>query len=214
MASIDDLAFAPPTEAPFPAGTSPFRQRGAAYLTDLRYLDAVVKGGRGAVIEAIPDARARAFFGRRFHTSDWYDAYPGVQIEAAAARLRGMSFERQRRATGAWHAEDAIHGIYATLLRMVSNENIAVWAPRISSLYFEFGTTTTRVAGPREILGVRRGIPRELVQWLMFASAGFVETTLRLAGARAPQVAFLDVTPDGRDHQRDLVKVDVRLTWE
>lgn len=214
MASIDDIDFAPPSELPFPAGTSPFRQRGAAYLTDFRYLDAVLKGGHRAAIEAIPDAGTRTFFHRSFRTSDWYDAYPGTQIEAAAARLRGMSFERQRRATGSWHAEDAIHGIYATLLRMVSNENIAVWAPRISSLYFEFGKTTSRVAGPREVLGVRRGIPRELVQWLMFASAGFVETTLRLAGARAPQVAFLDVTPDGRDHLRDLVKVDVRLTWE
>jgi hypothetical protein len=129
MASIDDLDFAPPRELPFPVGTSPFRQRGAAYLADYRYYDAVVMGGHRAVIEAVADPAVRAFFRQPFRTSEWYDAYPGAYIEAVAARLRGLSFERHRRHTGIWHAEDAAHGIYATLLRIVSNENIAVWAP-------------------------------------------------------------------------------------
>jgi hypothetical protein len=214
MASIDDPAFAPPRELPFPVGTSPFRQRGAAYLADRRYYDAVLRGGWHAAVEAVADPATRAFFHQTFRTSEWYDAYPGAMLEAAVARARGMSFERHRRHTGSWHAEDAVHGIYATLLRMISNENIAVWAPRISSLYFEFGKTGTRITGPRAVAGVRRGVPKELVQWLIFASAGFVETTLRLAGAGKPQVTVLSITPDGHDHRRDLVAVDVRITWE
>jgi hypothetical protein len=212
--AIDDLAFAPPRAPPFPVGTSPFRQRGAAYLADFRYYDAVLRGGRHAAVEAISDPALRTFFGQAFRTSEWYDAYPGAMMESAVAKVRGMSFERHRRYTGVWHAEDAVHGIYATLLRMVSNENIAVWAPRISSLYFEFGKTTSRVTGPREVTAVRRGVPVELVQWLMFASAGFVEATLRLAGASNPQVTVLDIAPDGHDHRRDLVKIDARISWE
>jgi hypothetical protein len=214
MASIDDLAFAPPWELPFPVGTSPFRQRGAAYLADFRYYDAVLRGGRGAAVEAVGDPATRAFFRQAFRTSEWYDAYPGAVIESAVAKVRGMSFERHRRHTGSWHAEDAVRGIYAALLRMVSNENIAVWAPRISSLYFEFGKATSRVTGPREVVAVRSGVPVELVQWLIFASAGFVETTLRLAGATNPQVTVLAISPDGHDHRRDLVKIDARISWE
>src|SRR6185437_4308161 len=111
MASINDLELSPPQELPFPPGTSPFRQRGAGYLADVRYYDAVVRGGHQAVIDAIPDAGVRTFFRQPFRTSEWYDAYPGAVIEMAAARVRGMSFERHRRGTGAWHAEDAAHGI-------------------------------------------------------------------------------------------------------
>lgn len=214
MAGIDHPDFAPPADLPFPPGTSPFRQRGAAYLADMRYYDAVVRGGRAAVIEAIPQASVRAFFRQTFRTSEWYDAYPGAVIEMTAARIRGVTYERHRRNTGTWHAEDAAHGIYAALLRIVSNENIALWAPRISSLYFEFGKTTSRVAGPREVIGVRRGIPKELVQWLVFASAGFAETTLKLAGAKNPLVSVVDFAPDGHDHRRELVRVDLRMTWD
>jgi hypothetical protein len=214
MASIDDPEYAPPRELPFPPGTSPFRQRGAGYLADVRYYDAVVRGGHQAVIDAIPEASVRSFFRQPFRTSEWYDAYPGAVIEVAAARVRAMTFERHRRNTGAWHARDAVHGIYAALLKILSTENIAVWAPRISSIYFEFGKTTSKVTGPREVIGSRRGIPKDLVQWLIFASAGFVETTLQLGGAKNPTVTVVDIAPDGRDHMRDMMRVDLRLKWD
>ncbi len=215
MASIDDPEFAPPRELPFPAGTSRFRQKGQAYLTDFRFFDAVVRGGHRAVIDALPDPGARTFFRQELKRSEWYDAYPGTMLETTAARVRGMTFEQHRRSTGIWHAEDfGVRGIYAALLKMISNENIAMWAPRISSLYFEFGKTETRVSGPKEVAALRRGIPEELVQWLVYASAGFAAATRRLAGARDPRVTLLSITPDGRDHSRDLVKVDTVLGWK
>ena len=55
--------------------------------------------------------------------------------------------------------------------------------------------------------------PEDLAQWLVWASVGFCEATLRLAGARSPRVSILDVSPDGHNHRRDLVKVDLRLVF-
>jgi hypothetical protein len=205
--------FEPPKVLPFPAGTSPFRQKGNAYLGDKRYLESVVPGGYDAVIDAIPDPACRAFFRRGFKPSEWYDAYPGTQLELTAAGLRGLSFEEHRWSTGAWHARDAARGIYGTLLRFISSENIAIWAPRISSLYFEFGKTQTRVVAPSEVHVLRRGVPKELVQWVMFASAGFVQGALEAAGAHSPEIALLDIEADGREYGRDLVKVGMRLAW-
>jgi hypothetical protein len=198
---------------PFRAGTSPFRQKGNAYLADIRYLDEVVPGGFRAVSEAVVDADVRAFFAQSFRGSDWYDAYPGAMLESTAARLRGMSFEQHRRQTGAWHAVGATRGIYGTLLKLVSSESVALWGPRISSMYFEFGKVESRAAGPRTVDAWRRGVPRELAQWLFYASAGFCGEALRLNGAREPVVTAHEVEHDGDAHGRELVRFRARVVW-
>ncbi len=213
MPLITDPSFSPPREPPFPVGTSPFRQKGNAYLGDVRYYNDVVRGGLAAVVAALPDDAHRAFARQQFRASEWYDAYPGAQLEVAAARVRGYSFERHRRETGVWHATHAARGLYGALLRLVSSETVALWAPRISSIYFEFGRTEARVAGRNLVLVTRRGTPRELVQWLAFASAGFTEAALKLAGARDVRVEIDNVVDDGRNLGRELARFDMRIAW-
>jgi hypothetical protein len=213
MSVIHDPSFAPPREPPFPVGTSPFRQKGNAYLGDIKYYDDVVPGGFDAVVAALPDEAHRIFARQQFRASDWYDAYPGAQLEVAAARVRRYPFERHRRETGAWHATHAARGLYGALLRMVSSETVALWGPRISSIYFEFGRSDARVTGTREVLVTRRGIPHELVQWMIYASAGFTESALQLAGAREVRVGIENVVDDGRHVGRALAAVDLRISW-
>lgn len=213
MPYLSDPEFAPPRELPFPVGTSPFRQKGNAYLADRKYLDDVLSGGYAAAVAALPDASLRAFFAQRFRPSEWYDAYPGSQLEGAAARLAGLSFESHRRRTGSWHAAANATGIYGALLRMISNENVALWGPRISAIYFEFGSMETRSVGPKEVLGTRRGIPEELAQWTMYASVGFCTKALELSGAPRPRADVRDVRADGVAHGRKLVAVDLAMSW-
>ncbi len=214
MASIHDPAYAPPAVLPFPVGTSPFRQKGNGYLGDRRFLEEVVRGGYDRVVDALPDPASQKFFRQSFKPSEWYDAYPGTQLELAAARLRGLTFEEHRRQTGVWHAQAATRGIYGALLRVVSNESVALWGPRISAIYFEFGKTETRAAGSKEVRGVRRGVPAELAQWVMFASIGFCKGALEAAGARSASAGIGEVTPDGHAHGRDLVQVELWMKWQ
>ena len=133
-------------------------------------------------------------------------------MQVAAARLRGMSFEEHRRHVGAYHAE-AMSGVYRALLRIVSNENVAMWGPRIAALYWDFGKTETRVNGPYEVTGVRRGTPKALVQWLAWASAGFVDTTLRLAGARNAITVLDDIQSEGKIADQEICSFKLRITW-
>jgi hypothetical protein len=208
-----DAAFAPPIILPYRPGESPFRQKGNAYLGDVRYLDSVAPGGFRAVVASLHDPALRAFFEQPFRASDWYDAYPGTALERAAARLRGVSFERHRRETGAWHAVDATRGIYSALLKMVSTESVALWGPRISNMYFEFGKTESRIAGDRVVDVSRGGVPHDLAQWLIYASEGFCEEALRRNGARDPVMKTLDVVDDGVAEGRPVVKFLLRVTW-
>ena len=212
-ASIHEPAFAPPAVLPFPVGTSPFRQKGNGYLGDFAYFDGCIRGGAKAVIAALPDGPVRAFHEQSFRGSDWYDAFPCTLLHAAAARLRGVGYLEHRRQVGAYHANAAAGGIYRALLRVISNENIALWAPRVSSIFFEFGKTETKVIGPREVVALRRGVPSGLVQFVMGASWGFGEQSLKLAGAHATNVELGEPEPDGREHGVELWRIGVTLRW-
>ncbi len=211
MASIDAPVFAPPELLPFPAGTGPFRQKGNGYLGDFAHFDLCVPGGAKAVVAALPEA-SRAFFSQRLRPSDWYDAFPGATLHAVAARLRSVPYAEHRRQVGVYHA-GAAGSVYRALLRVVSNENVAMWGPRVSSLYFEFGRFETRVAGPRLVEGTRRGVPAGLVQSVLHGSKGFTEETLRLAGAKTASFEIGEVLLQGRSYGQDLYDVSIRVAW-
>jgi hypothetical protein len=68
--------------------------------------------------------------------------------------------------------------------------------------------------GPKTVDVWRRGLPRELAQWLIYASAGFCQEALRLNGARQPVVTTHDVEDDGVAHGRPLVAVRLRIAWD
>jgi hypothetical protein len=213
MTPVLDPLFAPPRSPPFPPGEGPFRQKGNGYRGDLEYIDAHVPGGRQAVIGAVGSEPLRAFLRQPFVGSEWYDAYPCAVLHASAARLRGLEFPEHRRQVGAYHASAAVNAIYRSLLRVVSNRNIALWGPRISSIYFEFGRSETVVVGRNEVLGVRSGIPAGLVQFVAFASKGFCEQTLVLAGAKTASMEIEGVERDGSAHGQANYKCTLRIRW-
>jgi hypothetical protein len=214
LSNVYDSLYSLPAALPFPAGTSPFRQKGNAYLGDIAYINQVVPGGFGAVLAAITDPNVRQFLGQPFRGGEWYDVLPNPYMQATAARLRNVSFEEHLRGTGVYHANEAVTGFYKALLRLVSNENIAIWMPRISGLYHEFGRCETRVVGPKNVHGVRTGIPRMLVRWLAVVSSSFCEKALRLAGATNARVVFGAVEPDGSTSGHPLHRVHLDITWE
>lgn len=212
VGSIVDPLFGPPLSHPFPAGTSPFRQKGNGYIGDFAHLDTCVPGGAKAVVASITDPGTRIFFAQRFRASDWYDAFPGVTLHAAAAQLRGVPFAEHRRQVGAYHAATA-GSVYRALLLVLSNEAIAIWGPRVSSIYFEFGKFETRASAHNEVTGVRRGMPAGLVQNTMHGSKGFTEETLRLAGAKSVSFEIGAVETGGRLHAQTLYDAAIRVRW-
>lgn len=212
--SIYDAKFAPEEVGSFPPGTSPFRQKGSAYLGDFEALEKMVPGGMAALLNAITDERLRTFLRAKFHAGDWYDVLPNLQMQKVAARLRGVSFTAHQREIGMWQAENAARGIYRALLRVVSTEYVALWGPRISAIYHQFGKFETRVTAHNTVDGVRSGVPEHVVQWLMVTTGGFCERALELTGAKNPRMTFGEPFIDGRYSGQDLYSVPSRTTWE
>ena len=206
------VRFLPPAHPPFSPGRSPFRQKGSAYLGDFEMLDATVRGGFAQVLrEAAPEVRD--FLSQKFHPSDWYDVLPNPYMQLAAATLRGVSFEQHQRDTGKWHAARAIRGVYRALLSCLSNESVALWGPRISTIYHEFGKCRTEAAGERVVRCLRTGVPQALVGWLAPTIIGFTETALVLAGAKSALLRFDEPEPDGDASKYPLFRLAGRVAW-
>ena len=209
---LDNPTFDLPTTLPFPVGTSPFRQKGMVYRGNFEFLAAKVPGGTEAAFRALPDEKLRAFFRQPFDVSGWYDALPGV-VQQAAAQLRGVTLTEQGRQTGEYHARSRMTGIYRALLQVLSTENVAIWAPRISSVYYSFGKLNSRVIGARNVALVRHGIPRMLVRWMTAIMTGMGTETLKIVGARDVKVNLGGVHPDGSLSGYSLHRIEGDICW-
>lgn len=176
-------------------------------------LDAAVKGGFAEVLQRIPEPEVRQFLRQTFHASEWYDAIPNPYMQRVAARLRGVTFEQHQLDTGAWHARQAIRGIYKTLLSYLSNESVALWGPRISSIYHQFGKCRTEAVGHNSVSCVRSGVPQALVGWLAPTLVGFTEAALVLAGARSATMTLETPQPDGEVSGYPLFRMPGRVDW-
>jgi hypothetical protein len=210
---IEDPFFGLPDEVPFPPGSGPFRIKGWGYAGDLRFYESHVPGGIDAVAKNVKDPAVSAFLHRHFDPDGWYDLAPKLYLSQAAARARGVPFDAHCREVSQWHAQDKFSGIYRPLLKVVSSEMLALWIPRLSSTFYDFGTIESRVAGMRLVRVVRYGQPRIAVQWWAAAASAYFEYVLRAAGARHPRVRWLAVEPDGERLGMDLHRMPFEITW-
>ncbi len=212
---IEDPYFALPDETPFTPGSSPFRIKGWGYEGDVRFYEEFVPGGAAGIIRLVheKDPAMASFLGRKFTPDGWYDVIPKLYQSQAAARLRGLEYQVHCRELSRWHAQDKFSGIYRPLLKVVSSEMLAVWIPRLSSTFYDFGSTESRVAGAKLVRVTRFGMPRVTVQWWAAAATGYFEYVLLTAGARHPQIRWLPTEPDGERLGMDLVKMPFEITW-
>jgi len=212
---IEDPHFALPDAIPFTPGSSPFRIKGWGYEGDVRFYEEFVPGGTAAILRAVheKDPAIASFLSRKFTPDGWYDVVPKLYQSQAAARLRGVSYQAHCHELSRWHAQDKFSGIYRPLLKIVSSEMLAVWIPRMSSSFYDFGSTDSRVAGSKLVRVTRSGMPRVAVQWWAAAATGYFEYCLLTAGARHPHIRWLPTEPDGERMGMELVKMPFEITW-
>jgi hypothetical protein len=212
MLLVSDPYFRLPQRIPYSPGTSPFRMKGDSYNAAMLFLNSRVPGGVPAVHAAM-EPELRAFLGQRFHASDWYDVVPNPYMHAIAARLRSLPFIEHIRDNGTWHAEHAMRGALKALLRVLSNESVALWLPRISSTYHDFGKCETKVTGKRLVHGARTGMPRSLVPWYVVLSSAFCEKALAIGGASSARMVYGEAEPQGTQGAEEIFKLHFEIAW-
>jgi hypothetical protein len=216
MTSIHDPLFGVPVQPMYRWGASPFRMRGVVYRDTLSMADRLLerRGLRVAdVLRQHGDAAFEKFMSQRFSPTDWYDIYPSIHLAPVLAKARGVTLSQHMRDAALAHAEWAFGGFSAVILKLVSNETVATWIPRISAWYHDFGGVEAKAAGERHVRGARTGMPGFAVQGWSIVSMQFVEHMLTRAGARDVRAHALDAEPDGSRHGCVTYRVAFELRW-
>jgi len=193
----------------------PFRAKGLVFRGACDFYDCVVPGGTAAVIANVGRLNPGLveFLGQSFVAGGWYDIFPIVLMSRAAALLGGLTHSRLVRDNAAWMARRDLHGVYKVVLQLATVEMVATRLPRLSMRYFDFGSSSGTMIGPKQMTSQRLGIPRSLGEWFTYCAEGFVPVALALAGAKDTRVRCA-ITPGAtRRAGHELVDVTVDLSW-
>lgn len=211
---IDTSTFDLPSASSVLPGSSPYRVAGVLYRGVLEYIAAEIPGGLPTVVKELPHPRLGEFLGQSFGAAGKYDVMPLPYVAETLARLRGVSLQEQLRHSNAF-SEERIGKLYRALLGFLSAETVALALPRAVSIAYDFSRTKVEVRGPREVVGVRSGIPRQVVRWLAISSAAYIERALSRTGATSVRVLTnppeLERTDDTTD--TELYGVPFTISW-
>jgi len=213
MPLSDDPTFEPPAKVPFTPGTSPFRMRGHGYLGDNEFYALHVPGGVDAIAAELDDPTLRRFLTQTFEHDRWYDLVPKVYFGLAAAKLRRVSPDTHAREVSGWHARQQFRGIYRSLIKIPSAEQVAMWLPRIAGSFQEFVTMEASIVGPRIVRGARVGMPRVCVQWYAAAFSGYMDATLEVGGIKGARCRMLSAERCGERLGMDLFRMPYEISW-
>ncbi len=215
MPGIHDPLFALSPKSPFRWGASPFHARGVIYSEEIAVANRFLGGNALGAIHRVGagDPGLEAFIGQKFSSLEWYDGVPGVYFAAAVARARGISFNQHMRDVALAHAARAVTGFSGIILKLISNEAVASWLPRVSAWYHDFGGADSKVIGPGHVRGTRWGMPQFLVQGWSVSAMHFTEAVLAKAGAKEPRAHALGAEPDGESHGQPLYRIAFDVTW-
>lgn len=213
MPSIYDPTFVMPSRPPFRWGASPFLSRGVIYNEELALAQKAFDGKALDLVRRTGDAALEAFLSQRFSTLDWYDALPLVFFGVTLARARGLTQNQYIRDVTLAHAARAMSGFSGIVLKLISTEAVAMWLPRASAWYNNFGPAETKVVGERHVRGVRTGVPQCMVQGWSVSATHFIETVLAQSGARGPRAHTLEVEREGEREGHPVYRIAFDVTW-
>lgn len=200
-------------ELPFAPGESPFRMKGVAFRETLEQF-AKVPDGLERVRSKLATDALRRYFEQPFVAGGWYDVFAMAQLDMAAARAFGVSFEGWLRDSTRKQVATSMSGIYRSLMKLLSPATLAWGLPRIATTYFDFGNVSTRRSSPASVRMSVEGVPTLLVPWFQFVCAEFTVEALHVAGTPEARASWEGVSPTGPRHGVQTSRMEVEFRWK
>ena len=170
---------APPT-----GQASAFHVKGIIYRGTQIFFDERVPGGMQALVSAIGEPELAAFIQQPFLSASFYDALPIAALIRCEARAMSLPVAQYLDVRTRFQAEKDIGTVYKFLLKLVSLEQVAQRVPRIITQLFDFGVPVVEVVEQEHVTLRIEGWPAALVEWARAAFGVYLETALRLSGAK------------------------------
>jgi hypothetical protein len=198
---------------PFVPGAGPFRCKGILYVDTIAFIDENIRGGRAALIRGMPDGDMRFFLGQSFLVGGWYDLFPLLMLQSAAAVATGEPFLHIVRKVARFQIPRQFRGLYKYLLKMASPDMMMRNLPRVTNAYFDFVRVEVEEVRPRTYRSLGCGVPAEAASAYMASTEISVTTALEIAGAREIRHRWLPTRPGGSAHGIEVVCVHREVSW-
>ncbi|MCA9599715.1 MAG: hypothetical protein KC776_40680 [Myxococcales bacterium] len=191
----------------------PFCIKGVVYRGLRECYDATVPGGTEAVLAELRDDDVHAFFSQSFLAGGWYDIFPLLELDAAAARAARVSFEQQVTRASEWQAKHELGGVYRVFLRLLRPGTIGAGIARMAGTYYDFARMETTRVSPTELVVVMHGVPEEMAAWLTLVTSTYVRVALELAKVPGVSVFRSPYKRTGTSEGHAVGEVSARLVW-
>jgi hypothetical protein len=193
-------------------GTSPFHVKGIVYQGTHLFFEEKVRGGVSALYHEIRDDQLLAFIEQRFLPSSWYDVLPIARLIKHEARAMRLSVPHYLRLRTRYQAEKDIGSVYKFLLKLVSLDQVALRVPRIVGQIFDFGEANATMLDHGHVALHMKGLPTVLVEWCSTAFDVYVDTALKMSGAKETEIVLQAGEAEGKVQGVDCItlKMDVR----
>ena len=213
MASVP-WRFEPLDPATYEVGKEPFRARGLAYVSALRYVDTRTPGARAAFLNALGagDPFAR-FYDQIFLVTGDYDVSPLVRLFVVAAGLEGVPVARFIQERAQWSGGSDTKGIWKPSLHGAKPADVASRLSFAFERYFPpCGAQVIDVQAQR-FDGELRRLPSRMNGLYAHCTVGFYVGALEGAGARDVVVHFQPPVSDGAHAGVPLERVRFAVQW-
>jgi hypothetical protein len=201
-----------PAGALFQFGNSPFRVKGVLYLGTQSFFDSNIQGGFAAFVADIQDGELSSFISQRFLASSWYDVMPAPGLITYEARALRMTVEQYLLHRTRWQAKKDLGGVYGWALKLASPNMVFSRLPKVFTSMFDFVRPIETTLGQGTGQTAFSGIPTPLVPWLTTSLGVYLDTALKLAGARKVDSSHT-TAPEGFRVGVEVVRVNITATW-
>jgi hypothetical protein len=198
----------------FPLGEGPFRARGLAYVSALKFADTRLRGGRAAFLEALgPGDPFASYYDQIFLVTGDYDVSPLMRLYNVAAAMQGVPVGRFIEERSRWSAESTSKGLWRPILKASSPEAMSESTAQAFNRFFQPCKAEKVSARPGHFEGELSKLPACMSGLYTSATIGFFAEAVEIAGGRGCQVEMGKPVSDGELAGVSLQRVRFVASW-
>jgi len=198
-------------------GAEPFRARGLAYVSALRYVDSRIAGGRDAFKRALGRDRFADYYDQIFVVTGDYDVSPLVRLLQVSASLDEIPIAAFIEDRARWSGGADSKGVWKpSLLGMSGNPRPEQVAERLNfafNRYFSPCDAKPLETKPGAFRGELYKVPAHIDGFYVSSTVGFYRGALEGVGARDITFEWEKPVSDGAHAGTPVERVRFRVTW-
>jgi hypothetical protein len=203
----------PASTVPMPAGTSPFRVKGAAYRGLLMYVENSFPGGLPGLLKSLATDDLREFLQQSFLAASWYDILPVVPMVKVLAERAGRRFFDWVQAGAERQAQREMNGPHRLLFTRSQPGDLVDRIGAIFRQYHDYSECRVeRFRGNRARL-MRSGVPEHLAPWTYPATVGYARALVPEFREREDRITMYAPVPGPKLHGLPTITVVIEYAW-